>query len=68
MLTFICGERKIPSEEKVSKYFDHDLLQNIFLLFMSLLTALIVKKGYNFAAFYFIFVKKRPRSNLNIFQ
>ena len=41
--------------QKVSKYHEHDLLQNFILLFMSLVTALIVKNSHILAGIYFIF-------------
>ena len=55
MLCFTFGERKICSTIKVSKYYEHDCLENFILLFMSLLTALIVKGSHFLAGIYFIF-------------
>ena len=68
-LSFTCGERKIClTIKQVSKYYKHDCLQNFLLLFMSLLTALIVKNSHIFQGIYFIFLKKHTRSNLKCFQ
>ena len=49
-----------------SKY-DHDCLQNLFLLFMSWLTARIVKNNNILVRIYFIFLQKRPKSNFFLF-
>ena len=69
MLRFTCGEREIClTIKKVSKYYEHDCLQNFLLLFMSLLRALIVKNSHILAGIYFIFLKKRSRPNLKGFQ
>ena len=43
-------------DQKVSKYYENDCLQNILLLFISLLTALTVKSHVQ-AEIYFIFLK-----------
>ena len=44
------------------------IVGNFFLLFMSLLTAHIVNNSHILAGIYFIFLKKRPRPNLKVFQ
>ena len=44
--------------QKVSKYYEHDFLRKFLLLFMSLLTALIVKSSHILAAISFKFLKK----------
>ena len=44
--------------QKVSKYYEHDCLRKFLLLFMSLLTALIVKSSHILAAISFKFLKK----------
>ena len=46
------------NHQKVSKCYEHDCLQTLFLLFMSLLTAFIVKNSHILAGIYFIFLKK----------
>ena len=56
---------KFCSTIKVSKYYEHDCLQNFILLFMSLLTALIVKGSHFLAGILlYLFLKKRSRPNL----
>ena len=57
-LRFTCGERKpcltiksLPS----SKYHEHDCLQSSYLLFKSLLTALIAENSYIWLGFYLSF-------------
>ena len=54
--------------QNVSKYYEHGCLQNFLSLFMSLLTALIVKKSNILAGIYFIFPQKHRRLNLEGFQ
>ena len=54
--------------QKASKYYDYDCLRNLLLLFVSLLTATIVKNSYIFARIYFIFLKKCPRPNLRLIE
>ena len=56
------------NHQKVSKYYEHDCLQNFILLSMSLLTALIVKNSHVSTEIYFIFPEKLPRPNLKGFQ
>ena len=46
------------NHQKVSKYYEHDCLQNFLLYFMPLLTALIIKKAHILAGIYSIFLKK----------
>ena len=48
---------KFAQPNIVSKYYEHDSLQNFILLFMSLLTALIVKNSHMLAGIYYIFLK-----------
>ena len=43
--------------QKVSKYYENDCLWNFISLFMSLLSALIVKNRYVLIGIYFIFLK-----------
>ena len=43
--------------QKFSKFYNHDSLQNFLSLFMSLLTAPIVKNSHILAGVYFIFLK-----------
>ena len=66
MLCFTCFD--FLNYQKVSKYYELDRLQNFLLLFMSLLTALIVKNSHILAGIYVIFLKRRPRPNLKGFQ
>ena len=54
------------NHQKFSKYNEHDCLENLC-LFMSLLTALIVKSIHICAGIYFVFLKKSPRPNLRSF-
>ena len=56
-LRFACGKKNLVKHQKVSKYYDHDCLQNFLLIFMSLLTAPVVIKNHNLAENYFIFLK-----------
>ena len=44
------------NHQKFSKFYEHDCLQNLILLFMSLLTALIVKNNHILCEIYFIFL------------
>ena len=41
-------KKKMLNYQKVSKYYEHDCLQNFLLLFTTLLTALIVKNRLYF--------------------
>ena len=43
--------------QRVSKYFEHDCLQNFLFLFMPLLTTLIVRNNHILAGIYIILVK-----------
>ena len=54
--------------QEVSKYDDHDCLQNFILLLMSLLTTSIVKNSRILDGIYFIFLNKRLRPNLKGIQ
>ena len=65
---FHFDERRLDKKSKSLKNYDHDCLRNFFLLFMSLLTAQIVKNSHIPAGIYFIFLRKRRRPNLKIFQ
>ena len=47
----------LAKHQKVSKYYESDFLQIFLLLFMSLLTAPIVKSSHIWARIYFIFLK-----------
>ena len=44
------------NHQKFSKFYEHDCLQNLIFLFMSLLTALIVKNNHILSEIYFIFL------------
>ena len=62
-------KKNLVKHKKVSKFFDHDYLQNFVSLFMISLTASFVKSSSHiFAGIYFIFLKQRPRLNLKSFQ
>ena len=61
-------KKNLLNHQKVSKYHEHDCLQNFLLLFMYLLTALIVKNSHILAGIYVIFLRKRPRPSLKSFQ
>ena len=65
MLCFTSGERKICS---IIKCYELDCLQNILFLFMSLLTALIVKNGHILSGIYFIFLKNVLDLTWNVFN
>ena len=55
---FTCDEKKVWSNiKRVSKHDDYDCLQNFNLLFMSLITAPIVKHSQILAGIYFILLK-----------
>ena len=51
-----CKENLVKYQ-KVSKYYDHDSLENFILVFMFLLTALFVKNSMILAGIYFIFLE-----------
>ena len=61
-------QENLLNHQNVSNYFEHDCLQDFRLLFMSLLTALIIKDSHILARVYFIFLKKCHGPNLNGFQ
>ena len=57
---FITNNRAslhLLNQQKVSKYYENDGLQNSILLFKSLLATLVVKNSNIFAGIYFIFLK-----------
>ena len=58
-------KENLLNHQKVTKYYEHDCLQDFLLLFMSLLTAF---DSYILAGIIFIFLKKGPRPNLKGFQ
>ena len=64
----LWGKESLLNHQKVLKYYENDCLQKFILLFMSLLTALIVKNSLILAVIYFIFIKKHPRPNFKCFQ
>ena len=47
----------LVKHQKVPQYYFHDCLKNFILLFMSLLTAPVVKNSYIYARIYLIFIK-----------
>ena len=50
-------KENLLNHQKVSKYYEHDCMQKILLLFMALWTALVVKNNHILAGIYFIFLK-----------
>ena len=58
----LWGKENLLNHQKISKYYEHDYLQNFLLLFMSLLTALIVENSPR------LNLKKCPRLNLKGFE
>ena len=58
---------KFATPSKRLKYYKLGCLKNFILHFMSLLTSLIVKNSHTLARIYFVFLTKRPRSNLKSF-
>ena len=54
---FSCGRKKLLKYKNVSKYYNHEDLQTIFLLFLLLLTAPILKKNHILTVIYIIFIK-----------
>ena len=50
-------EENLVKHQKVSKHYENDCLQSFLLLFMSLLTAPIVKNSHIYTRVYFIFLK-----------
>ena len=62
--SFLSVKEKFGKTSKVSKYYDHDDLQNIPLLFKSLLTAQTVINSHILTRIYFIFVKKMSWTKL----
>ena len=69
LLCFTCDERKNCSTIKKSQNIMNRVVCNVFcFLFMSSLTALIVKNSHILAGICFIFQKAFPRSNLKGFQ
>ena len=58
----------LVKHEQVSKYHEHECLQNFPLIFMFLLTAPIFKNSLILARNYFILLKKRPTPNLKSLQ
>ena len=60
-LRFTCGKKKMEKkQQKVSKIYIHDCSQNFILLFMSLLTAGIVKNNHILGRIYFISLNEVP--------
>ena len=67
MASLAVKRKFVKTYKKVSKYYENDCLQNLLLLFMSLLTAPIVKNSHIYTRIYFIFLKKCPKTNLKVF-
>ena len=55
---------KFCQTSKCLKYYVRDCLQNFLSLFVSLLTASVVKNSHMLAGIYFMFLNGRPRPNL----
>ena len=53
--------------QKVSKCYDKDYLKNFLLLFLSLLTASVVKNSHFLARIYFIFLRIVTDQTSNVF-
>ena len=60
-------KESLVKHQKVSNYYDHDCLQNFLFLFISLLTAPIVKNKCILAGIFFLFLKKQHKQNLKDF-
>ena len=67
-LLHLWWRENLLKHPKVSKYYDKDFILNLFVLFMSLLTAPFIKSTHILIGVYFIFVKKRPIPNSKVFQ
>ena len=67
-LLHLWWRENLLKHPKVSKYYDKDCILNLFVLFMSLLTAPFIKSTHILVGVYFIFVKKRPIPNSKVFQ
>ena len=61
-------KENLIKRQKVSKYNENGCLQNLFLIFMSLLAAPIVKSSHIQTRTYYIFLKNNPKTNLEVFQ
>ena len=67
-LLYFLWMKKLPNHTKVSKYYEHDSLENFLLLFMSLLTLLIVKKVIFWLDFISFFWKSNLDQTLKAFN
>ena len=67
-LLHLWWRENLLKHPKVSKYYDKDCILNLFVPFMSLLTAPFIKSTHILVGVYFIFVKKRPIPNSKVFQ
>ena len=67
-LLHLWWKESLLNYQKVSKYYEHDCLQNVVLLFMSPLKALIVKNSHILIWIYFIFLQITPRPNMRDFN
>ena len=56
-LLHLWSKENLVKHQKVSKHYENDFLYSFLLLFMSLLTAPIVKNSHIYARIYFIFLK-----------
>ena len=63
--TLFVMKGKFGQPSKVSKYYDHDFLQNFCLFFMS---SLFVKSSHILSGIYFIFLNNYSTPNLKGFQ
>ena len=60
-------KQKLVKYQKFSKYYVRHCLQNLILLFMSLLAPLIVESRDRLAGNYFVLLKKRRWPNVKVF-
>ena len=65
---YLWRKENLVKHQKVSKYYDCDCLQNIILLFMSLLTGPVVKNSHLLAGIYFFFLKNAIDQTLKAFS
>ena len=58
VLFHLLWKKNLPNHQKVLTYYEQGCPRNFLLIFMSLLTALIVKGSHILAVIYFIFIEK----------
>ena len=57
MVSLVVKGKFGKKNQKVSKYYENDCLQNVLLLFMSLLTIKFAKTSHIWARIYFIYLE-----------